>query len=44
MQRHMLAPELDHYFVLNGAFFIQRHKSMIKNRYFLVKNHFSMYQ
>ena len=36
-KRHKLAPEIDSYFVLNGAFFIQRHKTMIKNRYFFGK-------
>ena len=36
-KRHALAPELDPYFTLNGAFFIQRHKNMIKNRYFFGK-------
>jgi len=36
-QRHPLALELDSYFTLNGAIFIQRHKNMIKNRYFFGK-------
>ena len=35
--RHPLALELDPLFALNGAIFIQRHKAMLKNKYFFGK-------
>ena len=36
-KRHPLALELEPYYVLNGAIFIQKHKLMLKNKYFFGK-------
>lgn len=40
LKRHKLATELDPFFILNGAFFIQRHKQMLNNKYFFGKKPF----